>query len=654
MIAARSKRSGRESVISGEDSPIQRLEYFFFQGQVLKPKFRFRIQFPIAMKLVVMAVFLLASASAAITYKIAERLEEDATTSAREENLFQAVARSESVQTLLNSYVAKARIIASLMLKDYPSAQDRKTSMDLSFYQDSDLVALSVVQRPGTPREREVNQIIQTSYLKLFEISEEGAEAYMATVRAAKRFPVESVFAGNVEVRNSSIVDKVPLLTIGFPLAKDDSGQVSQAVIADIRLDRFQAAFADASVRLQFLIDKDGDVLAHPDDSLAAKVTNIKSQVLVSKVLAASAAKGETPFVNPDDNQTYFGAYAKNSFGVIVVSQVSKKLVLEPAVEARNEAIHTTGLALSAALFFVFLFSMSLSTPIERLLDITHEIAKGNFNVRAQESVHTHDEVGDLAVAFDEMTEGLRERDKIKKTFSKFHGSSVADDILAGDNTSLRGTAKEVTVFFSDIRDFTAFSEGHTPEEVVEMLNEYFEIMVGIVTKTGGVVDKFIGDAIMAVWGAPHSSGRDAHAAIEACLEMRKQLAELNLRRIARHKVPIKIGMGLHTGIAISGTIGSTERMEYTVIGDTVNMAARIEAATKAFGTDLLISEVTAKVLEGQFLMEKAGDVEAKGKSEPLSLYKVRGTIGEDGIPVLIRTEYSDFDATTDTKIRIA
>lgn len=597
-----------------------------------------------------MTVFSLTAASAAITYKIAERLEEDATTSARDENLSQAVARADSVGSLLNSYVAKSRIIASLMLKDYPSAEERAAAMNLSFYQDSDLVALRVVHRSQAP----ATQIVQTSYLKLFDIQKDGAEAYMDNVRAAKRFPIESVLAGNVEVRNSSIVDKVPLLTIGFPLVTDEGGQVTEAVIADIRLDRFQVSFSDASVRLQFLIDKDGDVLAHPDDSLAAKVTNIKSQVLVSKVLGAKTEKGEMPFVNPEDGETYFGAYSKNSFGVIVVSQVSKKLVLEPAVEARNEAIHITGLALSAALFFVFLFSMSLSTPIERLLEITHEIAKGNFDIRAQESVHTHDEVGDLALAFDEMTLGLRERDRIKKTFSKFHGSTVADDILAGDTNSLRGTLKEVTVFFSDIRDFTKFSEGHTPEEVVEMLNEYFEIMVGIVTRHGGVVDKFIGDAIMAVWGAPHSSERDAELAVAACIEMRTALAELNLRRLGRGKVPIRIGMGLHTGKAISGTIGSTERMEYTVIGDTVNMAARIEASTKSFGTDLLVSELTAQTMQGKFLMEKAGEVEVKGITEPLTLFKVRGYIGADGVPVLVRTEYSDYEATSDEKVKIA
>src|SRR5690606_23118750 len=128
--------------------------------------------------------------------------------------------------------------------------------------------------------------------------------------------------------------------------------------------------------------------------------------------------------------------------------------VLEPAIEARYEAIYITGLAVSAAFFFVLLFSFNLSDPVERLLEITHEIAKGNFDVNAREQVRSHDEVGELAQAFDQMTDGLKERDKVKTMFSKFHGSSVAEDILKQDDTSLRGTAKEVTVFFSDIRDF--------------------------------------------------------------------------------------------------------------------------------------------------------------------------------------------------------
>ncbi len=195
---------------------------------------------------------------------------------------------------------------------------------------------------------------------------------------------------------------------------------------------------------------------------------------------------------------------------------------------------------------------------------------------------------------------------KQKSLFSKFHGSSVAEDLISKD-IGVGGQSKDVVVFFSDIRGFTAFSEKRSPEEVVEMLNEYFGVMVKIINSHGGVVDKFIGDAIMAVWGVPKSSDRDAHQAVRACLEMRKALEGLNERRIAREQPPINIGMGLHAGHAISGTIGSDERMEYTVIGNTVNTASRIEASTKAFGADLLISDTVIAKIGEDFKTELCG-----------------------------------------------
>jgi adenylate cyclase len=241
------------------------------------------------------------------------------------------------------------------------------------------------------------------------------------------------------------------------------------------------------------------------------------------------------------------------------------------------------------------------------------------------------------------MAKGLRERDKIKNMFSKFHGSSVADDILNSDLTR-RGERKNVTVYFSDIRSFTDFTERHTAEEVVEMLNGYFEIMVGIIIKHNGVVDKFIGDAIMAVWGAPEPTDHDVHDAITACMEMRAGLVTYNEKRVAEGKEPILMGAGVHTGDVISGTIGSDERMEYTVIGDAVNTAARIEASTKEFGTDLLVSREVMEVVSDKFFAHKAGEIKAKGKSNLLELYIVDGVIHEDGTQEEIHTEYSRYN----------
>jgi adenylate cyclase len=207
-------------------------------------------------------------------------------------------------------------------------------------------------------------------------------------------------------------------------------------------------------------------------------------------------------------------------------------------------------------------------------------------------------------------------------------------------------------VFFSDIRGFTAFSEHRSPEQVVAMLNEYFAVMVAIINRHGGVVDKFIGDAIMAIWGAPKSSKDDPSMALRACIEMRKGLAELNEKRIARGEPPLMIGMGLHAGPAISGTIGSDERMEYTVIGNTVNTASRIEASTKAFGTDLLVTDdVTSKVGEN-FIVEYAGAAEVKGRSEAIKMYKIRGYI-ENGEHVVVKTPYSDYEAEGADKVKI-
>lgn len=184
------------------------------------------------------------------------------------------------------------------------------------------------------------------------------------------------------------------------------------------------------------------------------------------------------------------------------------------------------------------------------------------------------------------------------------------------------------------------------------MLNEYFEVMVGIINRYGGVVDKFIGDAIMAVWGAPKESPDDTLNAVLACIEMRRSLVELNDRRISRGQDPLTIGIGLHTGRAISGTIGSHERMEYTVIGDAVNMTSRIESSTKAFGTDFLISQAVMDRVQDRILVELAGKATVKGKAEPLNLYYVRGYKDETGKPIVIDTAYCRFEKEQDEKVK--
>ncbi len=244
-----------------------------------------------------------------------------------------------------------------------------------------------------------------------------------------------------------------------------------------------------------------------------------------------------------------------------------------------------------------------------------------------------------------------KEREKVHNIFSKLHGSHVLE--VMEQSLKVGGESKEVTVLFADIRGFTYFAEERSPEEVVEMLNEHFASVVSIIQAHGGIVDKFIGDAVMAIWGAPNPTNNGPHDAIMAALEIRKAVHALNDARIAANKTPITIGMGLHCGKAIAGMIGSSEKMEYTVIGATVNAANKIEKATRMFTTDLLISEQIFQKTANKFVVQMVGTFESRAVIDgSMRIYKVLGYRNKQNEIVEVKTPYSEFKPTKIMKRR--
>ena len=285
-----------------------------------------------------------------------------------------------------------------------------------------------------------------------------------------------------------------------------------------------------------------------------------------------------------------------------------------------------TAMILCLSLFVLFFFSKSLTSPISRLMQGAIAIGKGDFSVQIPPT--TSDEIGRLSATFNEMTLGLAERDKIKSAFGKFVNKEVAERAMRGD-IALGGESRSAAIFFSDIRSFTSISEKLSPHEVVEFLNDYMTRMVACVDKTSGVVDKFIGDAIMAIWGVPYSNGNDTENAINAALMMRAALAEFNKGRGGDRTPIIRIGSGINTGEVIAGQIGSMERMEYTCIGDAVNLASRIESLNKIFKTDILISEHSYGLVKNIFRVEPMKKIHVKGKAEPQQIYAVIGRLDD-------------------------
>ncbi len=267
-------------------------------------------------------------------------------------------------------------------------------------------------------------------------------------------------------------------------------------------------------------------------------------------------------------------------------------------------------------------FAARLAQSVKGIATAAAQVKMGNYATAPL--LQTGDELELLTGHFNDMVEGLKERDRLKETFGRYVTRQVADHLMKG-HQNLGGELVPVTVLFSDIRSFTSISERMDPRALLDFLNEYFAGMVESVLSHHGVVDKFIGDAIMAVFGAPVPEPEDPLRAVQAALEMRARLERINEGFRARGLPEIKTGIGLHSGQVVAGNMGHSERMEYTVIGDPVNLASRLEGMTKELGCDVLLSEDLYVLVKNEVEAEPLKKIRVKGRDQEVMVYRLVG-----------------------------
>ena len=280
-------------------------------------------------------------------------------------------------------------------------------------------------------------------------------------------------------------------------------------------------------------------------------------------------------------------------------------------------------IATAISLELSVMLSKSILRPIGDLQEATEKIAAGDYDDSVP--VTTGDELGELAASFNEMATGLAEREKIRDAFGTYLDREVAEYILS-EGFSEEGMDVEVSVLFCDVVDFTSFAARSDARELVARLNAMFEIVVPIIARHGGHVDKFEGDGLLAVFGAPERMGDHADRAVRAALEMSRRVngpAGISGRRDGDDtgETQFRIGVGVNTGRVVAGAIGGGGRLNFSVIGDPVNVAARVEAATRDTGDDVLITEATKDALRGECELRARGRFELKGLDGPVSLH---------------------------------
>lgn len=282
--------------------------------------------------------------------------------------------------------------------------------------------------------------------------------------------------------------------------------------------------------------------------------------------------------------------------------------------DLRSKILSFGGAALIAGIGLILFISHGFSTPIEQLVKGTRRIREGDFTVKVP--VKSRDEIGTLASSFNDMADELALKERYKSVLAQVTDKQVAEELISGRMT-LGGEVRQVSMLFCDIRGFTALTEDMPPTEVIAMLNEHMTAMNRIVHEHYGVVDKFVGDLIMAVFGAPKSYGNDALHAVKCALEMMTERRRLNAT--TRHA--FEIGIGIATGEVVAGCMGSQDRLNYTVLGERVNLASRL--CSKAGSTELLIDETTYAQLPPGFLAEPTEPMPLKGFSAPVPAYRL-------------------------------
>lgn len=308
-----------------------------------------------------------------------------------------------------------------------------------------------------------------------------------------------------------------------------------------------------------------------------------------------------------------------------------------PSVRAITGHIYSFTLMLcvvytAIALRLNLLVAKSIRGPLVEILKALKGVRDGDLTRRV--TVVSNDELGIVGDAANQMIRGLADRERIRETFGRYMTPEIRDHILAG-RVPLGGERRVATVVFSDLRDFTPYVEETAPEEVIASMKAYFTAMQRVIRQHGGLVFQFVGDEIEAAFGVPIPTESHADDALRAALAMRNALAELNDARSADGKPPFRHGIGIHTGMVLAGNTGSEDHLSYALIGDTVNLASRIQDLTKSIDSDILVSAQTVASLKGSFEMRMEPSTTVKGHSKPVVVYSVVRKEGESRSPRL-------------------
>ena len=600
--------------------------------------------FPIGVKLALIIGFIVLASLGTVTFLNSYFVSEDVRITAEENNLTINTRSAQTVQNELSS--VRANVLQLLDLINVSSGGKNsalaKQAEAFFFERNQDIAEIQLLSARQGRQDFLTNT--QLKNIRFFNSNEIDFSATDTFIAQAGKYITRTI-SGETIALNASPFFKSGMLALFLPY--HESG-LEQALIIIFSTEGLSDILGTGSTNQTFIINDSDDLLCHAELDRILSGQSMTNHPLVEKMRKENQNNEESRqviFDQPDEDgkkkTKQIGAFQKIAIAdICVITTVPLDTVLEGVRTTRRNNLYLMGIVLFISIIFILTFArFAISRPLRFLTASAEEINQGNFNTPIISKLNTkrRDEIGVL-------NKSTQDEQEFLNTFARFTNRGVAKAI-ARKEIDFEPHLKDVSIFFSDIRGFTAISDGfknrfgeESPREIIGFLNDYMSRMVNCVTISGGTIDKFEGDAIMAVWGIlrdedlsfellPDSDPekkqkeekhlshvkQDAISAITGTIAMRYALMQYNKdaeaftkahegEPKAKYKPHIRIGCGINTGRATCGIMGSEDKMEYTAIGDSVNFASRTESSNKPCGTDILITQDTYNLLKGDYI----------------------------------------------------
>lgn len=564
------------------------------------------VKVSIGAKLIIIISIIVLLSLGAITVLVSYFMGNDVRITTEENNLTITLRSASTAENDLNSTRSNVSLMLDMLDTAGTSSSMTRQTSNFFFDRNPDVAAVII---PGS-RELISNR---------FFISHELESTLVTDFINSHQEDIANTQAGESFLFNAAPVFDSQMLVYMFPWK--ESGR-DEAVIVFFAGESLSETFGTGSTNLSFMINHKGDVLLHPDFDILKAGANMSNLPLVEIMRQNNDENRQVLFTNTDGKE-YFGSYCKLSFADLgVITMIEKSAALKSVTNQTKQNVWLTCAVLFFAIVFIFFYSKSMSSPLKKLTAIANEINQGNFNTELFDELKNSKRKDEIGV----LIQSTKDEREILNTVSRLTNKGVAKAVVRKE-IDFQPHLKDITIFFSDIRGFTAISDGFnkrfgekSASEIISFLNDYMSRMVNCITISGGNVDKFEGDAIMACWGvlrdenldsAEHKQHvkDDAINALRGVLAMRYALMVYNKAAeaftkahanepMAQYKPHIRIGSGLNSGRATVGFMGSFDKMEFTSIGDAVNLASRTESSNKPCGTDMLITEDTYNLIK--------------------------------------------------------